>query len=70
MSDSLFSTVLEQDPYERIAEPEISKSMASFFVMSLIYNSSLSQSATPFVLVEKVTPTAVIGKLRRRKLAA
>lgn len=29
MSDSIFSTVLEQDPYERIAESEISKSMSS-----------------------------------------
>jgi Na+/pantothenate symporter len=34
------------------------------------YKSSLSHSATPFVLVEKTTPTPVIGTLRRRKLAA
>jgi hypothetical protein len=35
--------------------------------VSKTYNSSLSHSATPFVLVEKTTPTPVIGLLRYRK---
>ena len=35
-----------------------------------IYNSALSQSAMPFVSVEKTTPTPVIGLFKCRKLSA